>query len=97
MDIKKIVKLMLNEQTNNSNKIETESGSAEITKTGVSFDNSGYKQQFSHDEIAKLRSGKRIRGFKKDSESSDSESHVYTDDEEEHHLPLDWYDKNHAQ
>lgn len=68
---------------------ETESGTAKITKTHVHFDNSGYKQKFSHKEIAHMDKGGTVRGFKheKDNPYHDSNNHVYSNGDEEHHLP----------
>lgn len=67
----------------------TDSGSATVSKTGVKFNNSGYKQEFTHAEISKMDSGKTVRGFRnaKRHPYADADTSVYTDGDEEHHLP----------
>lgn len=66
---------------------ETESGTAKVTDTHVHFDNSGYEQKFAHHEIHKMIAGKTVRGFKKDNEYSTGDTHVFTNNEEDHYLP----------
>jgi len=68
---------------------ETESGTAKITDTHVHFDNSGYKQKFSHKEVHNMNKGKRVRGFsmEKDNPYHGKDNHVYSNGDEEHHLP----------
>ena len=78
----KLAKEAVNEETH-----ETESGTAKVTATHVHFDNSGYTQKFSHNEIHKMNKGSEVRGFSKDHDSSDKHNHVYSDGDEEHHLP----------
>jgi len=67
---------------------ETESGTAKVTSTHVHFNNSGYKQKFSHPEIHKMIKGGSVRGFHKDSEYSTKNTHVFTNNEEDHYLPV---------
>ena len=68
---------------------ETESGTAKITNTHVHFDNSGYKQKFSHKEVHKMSNGGKVRGFslEKDNPYHGKDNHVYSNGDEEHHLP----------
>ena len=68
---------------------ETESGTAKITSTHVHFDNSGYKQKFSHKEVHKMSNGGKVRGFgiEKDNPYHGKDNHVYSNGDEEHHLP----------
>lgn len=66
---------------------ETESGTAKVNDTHVHFDNSGYEQKFAHHEIHKMIAGKTVRGFKKDNEYSTGDTHVFTNNEEDHYLP----------
>jgi len=65
----------------------TDSGTAKISDTHVHFDNSGYTQKFSHPEIHKMIKGGKVRGFYKDKEYSTSDTHVFTNNEEDHYLP----------
>ena len=80
--VDRLAKEAVNEETH-----ETESGTAKVTATHVHFDNSGYTQKFSHNEIHKMNKGSEVRGFSKDHDSSDEHNHVYSDGDEEHHLP----------
>jgi len=75
--------------TNEDATHETESGTAKITKTHVHFDNSGYKQKFSHKEVHKMSNGGKVRGFslEKDNPYHGKDNHVYSNGDEEHHLP----------
>lgn len=80
---------MLGEAAKNPNRIKTESGSATISKDGVSFNNSGYRQKFTWSEINKMNSGKEVKGFilDKDHPYADRYTNVYSNGDEEHHLP----------
>lgn len=43
---------------------DTESGHYTVNDKGYHFNNSGYKQSFTHEEMSKLHSGKQVREFK---------------------------------
>ena len=75
--------------------IHTDTGTATVSPTHVHFDNSGYKESFSHEEINRMDSGKKVRGFRRDKENdyADERTHVYTNDDEDHHLPSNWHKK----
>jgi len=68
---------------------ETDSGTAKVTDTHVHFDNSGYKQKFTHGEISKMDKGGKVRGFsvEKSNRYHDKDNSVYSNGDEEHHLP----------
>lgn len=70
-------------------KYKTETGTAKVTDTHVHFNNSGYKQKFTHEEIHKMDNGGSVRGFERDRESEyhDRYNSVYSDGDEDHHLP----------
>ena len=78
-----------------SHTIETDSGSAKVTPTHVHFNNSDeHYHSFTHDEIHKMNTGKKVRGFKHDKEESSGHEHVYTNDDEavSHYLPKGYKD-----
>lgn len=70
-------------------RIETDSGTANVTDTHVNFNNSGFRRKFTHQEIHKMDKGETVRGFKneKDHPYADKHTSVYSDGDEEHHLP----------
>ena len=75
-----------------SHTIETESGTAKVTPTHVHFNNSDeHHHSFTHDEVHKMLSGKKVRGFKHDTGERNNSSwqHVFTNDNEgvSHYLP----------
>ena len=75
---------------------ETEAGHAKITPTHVHFDNSGYKQKFTHKEIHHMNKGGEVRGFTAqpdDYEHRPGHTHVYSNGDEDHHLPVKHFNK----
>ena len=67
----------------------TDSGTAKVTGTHVHFDNSGYKQKFTHAEVGKMDKGGKVRGFGVDKSNPyhGKNTSVYSNGDEEHHLP----------
>ena len=75
--------------SSDKNTHETDSGTAKVTDTHVHFDNSGYKQKFTHAEVGKMDKGGKVRGFGVDKSNPyhDKDTSVYSNGDEEHHLP----------
>jgi hypothetical protein len=75
---------------NKSRVIQTDSGTAKLTDKGVIFDNSGYTDSFTWDEINRMNNGEDVDGWylEKDDPYTPADVYCYTSGAEvEYHLP----------
>ena len=78
-------------KSNPGKKIKTESGTAILTPEGVKFNNSGYRDSFTWDQIKKMNDGEEVEGWIREEDDfyNPPDVYVYTSGAEvEHHLPM---------